>query len=29
VFGVYHHLGLHQDFQVSFYRMKADAGAPR
>ena len=25
LFGVYHHLGLHQDFQVSFYRRKDGA----
>jgi hypothetical protein len=30
LFGTYHHLGLHQDFQVSFYRLKpGDAGAAR
>ena len=30
LFGTYHHLGLNQDFQVSFYRLKpGDAGAPR
>jgi hypothetical protein len=25
LFGTYHHLGLHQDFQVSFYRLKPEA----
>jgi len=30
LFGTYHHLGLNQDFQVSFYRIKpGDAGAAR
>ena len=30
LFGTYHHLGLNQDFQISFYRLKpGDAGAPR
>jgi hypothetical protein len=30
LFGTYHHLGLNQDFQVSFYRLKpGDAGAAR
>jgi hypothetical protein len=30
LFGTYHHLGISQDFQVSFYRMKpGDAGAAR
>ena len=27
LFGVYHHLGLHQDFQVSFYRRKAGSSS--
>lgn len=30
LFGTYHHLGLHQDFQVSFYRLKPEeAGGVR
>ncbi len=30
LFGTYHHLGLNQDFQVSFYRLKpGDGGAAR
>jgi hypothetical protein len=30
LFGTYHHLGLNQDFQISFYRLKpGDGGAPR
>ena len=30
LFGTYHHLGLNQDFQVSFYRLKpGDAGGAR
>jgi len=28
LFGTYHHLGLHQDFQVSFYRLKKEGAAP-
>jgi hypothetical protein len=30
LFGTYHHLGINQDFQVSFYRLKpGEAGAAR
>jgi hypothetical protein len=29
LFGTYHHLGINQDFQVSFYRMKPGDGAVR
>ena len=27
LFGTYHHLGLHQDFQISFYRLKPEGTA--